>query len=323
MGSVWSGVLPSGSALRIATGGVVPRGADAVVPVEDTRTAGDCVIVDASIARGENVNPRAGDMHRGELVLEPGRRIGGPQLGVLATLGVTRVPVFRKPRIAVISSGDELVAPSGQPSAGQIRDSNRFAVAGTLRAMGASVYHLPTVRDEEQALEAALRDALPDVEAVIVTGGSSVGERDRTPAAIAALGAPGVIVHGLRVKPGKPTVLAAIGAKAIIGLPGNPTSALMVLEAVAAPILATLAGATHEPFDGVVAHLDAGVRSRAGWTWYVPVSLRHEAGALVAHPLPLRSSMVSLTARADGYLEMGPRDVEFEAGAPVVVRRFR
>lgn len=321
MGSFWPHALAPGAALRIPTGGVVPDGADVVVPIEDTSRDGDRVVIHEALAAGENINPRAGDMRRGEPVLEPGR-IGGPQLGVLATLGIASVPVFRRPVFGVLSSGDELVSPDREPQLGEIRDSNRYAVAGTLRAMGAEVRHFPTVRDREGELAAALASALPSCDGVVISGGSSVGERDCTPEAIASAGSPGVIVHGLRVKPGKPTVLAAIGPKPVIGLPGNPTSALMILEAVAAPIVAALTGWT-AAVDLLEAVLDQTVHGRAGWTWYVPVALRHEREGFVAHPLPLRSSTVSLTARAGGYLEMGEVLEELQAGTAVRIRRFR
>ncbi|HTU81526.1 MAG TPA: molybdopterin molybdotransferase MoeA, partial [Candidatus Acidoferrales bacterium] len=242
MGRPWGGRLAPGDAVRIPTGGVVPEGADAVAPVEETRFGGGAVMVECALTAGENVNPRAGDMAAGSLALRAGTRIGGPQLGVLATLGVTSVRVYPRPRVAVISSGDELVPAAMSPAPGQVRDSNRYAIAGALQGMGADPLHGPTVADVPGALERALRRALAESDAAIVTGGSSVGELDRTPAAIASLGAPGVIVHGLRVKPGKPTVLAAIGSKPVIGLPGNPTSSVVILEAVCGPIIAALTG---------------------------------------------------------------------------------
>jgi molybdopterin biosynthesis enzyme len=187
--------------------------------------------------------------------------------------------------------------------------------------MGAQVHHYPTVPDEPGALEAALAPALAGCDALVLTGGSSVGERDRTPAAVASLGEPGAIVHGLRVKPGKPTLLAAAGNKPVIGLPGNPTSAQMILEAVVAPIVAALVGG-EVPAATLLARLAGPVRGRAGWTWYVPVALRHDGGAPVAHPLPLRSSSVSLPARADGYIVIEERDAELPAGSLVTVHRF-
>ncbi|MGD0968711.1 MAG: gephyrin-like molybdotransferase Glp [Candidatus Aquilonibacter sp.] len=322
MGRPWGMALRPGETVRIPTGGVVPEGADAVVPIEDARVSGQSVAVGSALEAGTNVNPRAGDMRAGTPVLEPGTRIGGPQMGVLATLGITAVPVFPRPRIAVISSGDELVPPAMHPADGQVRDSNRHAIAGALQALGAQAVHGATVSDVPGALERALRRALSEADAAMVTGGSSVGELDRTPAAIASLGLPGVIVHGLRVKPGKPTVLGAVGTKPVIGLPGNPTSALVILEAVVAPIVAALAGAPAPPAT-VAARLGAPARTRLGWTWFVPVRLEAAGdGECTAWPLPVRSSLVSLTAHADGYIVVPEETEDLEMGSRVTVHRF-
>ncbi len=321
MGRPWGSTLASGDAVRIPTGGVLPEGADTVVPVEDARVNGMTLTVDRSIDPGTNVNPRAGDMQKGTVVLEPGTRIGGPQLGVLATLGMTVVSVYPKPRIAVISSGDELVPPGMKPGVAQVRDSNRYAIAGALQGMGAQPFHGATVADVPGALERVLRRALAEADAAILTGGSSVGEHDATPSAIAALGSPGVIVHGLRVKPGKPTVLAAIGTKPVIGLPGNPTSSLVILEAVMAPIIAALVGGPI-PDVTVNARLTARTTSRKGWTWFVPVRLHAGPSGWNAEPLEIRSSVVSLTARADGYVILPEEKEELRAGSRVTVHRF-
>jgi molybdopterin molybdotransferase len=309
------------SAVRIPTGGVLPPGADAVVPFEDVRLEGGVVIIEARVSPGDNVAERGGDMREGETVLPARRRIRAPEVGVLATLGVTAVPVYRRPIIAVLSSGDELVDPAARPAPGEIRDSNRYAIAASLRAMGAEARHYPTLRDEADEFESALRCAIAECDAVAVSGGSSVGDRDRLPHAVAAIARPGVVIHGLRVKPGKPTLFGADGGKPILGLPGNPTSALMMLEAVAAPIVAALAGAPVEPAR-VAARLATPARSRRGWTWYVPVRLQNDGGGPLAHPLPLRSFSVSVTARADGYIIMEERDEDWPAGTAVTVHRF-
>jgi molybdenum cofactor synthesis domain-containing protein len=320
MGRAWTGRLGDRETLRIPTGGVVPDGADAVVPVEDCNVDGNAITVGTTPV-GDSITPRGSDMHSGETVLAAGTRIQAAHLGVLATIGVTRVPVYRRPVVGIVSSGDELVAPSSSPQPGEVRDSNRYAIAGALVAMGAIPRHFPTMRDTPGLLEAALRQALGQCDAVVMSGGSSVGERDYTPRAIATLGEPGIIVHGLRVKPGKPTAFAAIGAKPILGLPGNPNSALMILEAVAAPIVAGLVGAPLQPnvVQATLAHALAG---RRGWTWFVPVALRHEGEGWTAHPLPLRSSSVSLAARADGYVTMRDEDEAWDAGRTVSVTRF-
>jgi molybdopterin molybdotransferase len=229
--------------------------------------------------------------------------------------------VYARPVVGVLSTGDELVEPSEMPGPGQVRDSNRYAIAGALLAMGAQPRHYPKVGDEPGELETMLAKALDECDAVAVTGGSSVGERDRLPQAVAALGDPGIVVHGLRIKPGKPALLGARGTKPILGLPGNPSSALIVLEAVASPILAALGG-TVPHRRAFSARLAEPVRSRPGWTWYIPVAVGDDAGGPVAHPLAIRSFSVSLTARADGYITMGEADDCWPAGTTVAVHRF-
>ena len=320
MGAAFAGAVGTGEAVRIPTGGVLPAGTDAVVPLEDATVEGDLVDLPA-VPPGDCVTPQGSDLRAGAIALQAGRRIGAPELGVLATLGVVAVPVFARPRIAVLSSGDEIVAPDRTPAPEQIRDSNRYAIAASLRAMGAEPVHGPTVADEPGALEAALREALATCDGAMLSGGSSVGERDLTPGAIAALGPAGIVVHGLRIKPGKPTVLGASGSKPVIGLPGNPVSALIVLEAIVAPLVARLTGAT-APAATVEATLSAPVRGRPGWTTYVPVAVEDEGAHVAAHPLALHSSLVSLPARASGYCEVGEDDAPLEAGTRVTVRRF-
>lgn len=319
MGAAFTRSLKADEAARIPTGGVVPEGADAVVPIEDAAEGDGNVRVAAHVEAGDCINPAAGDMRAGELVLKAGRWIGAPESGVLATLGVTRVPVFAQPIIAILSNGDELTPPENVPHPGQVRDSNRFAIAASLRAMGARAVHAPTVADDAAAFGSALAAALETSDAVVLTGGSSVGERDLAARAIAAY-SPGVVVHGLRVKPGKPTVLGASGNVPIVGLPGNPTSSLMILEAVAAPIVAALVGAPALQ-ETVEAETRSPIAGREGWTWYVPVKLHDEGERRFADALPLRSSHVSLPARAAGYVVVDERG-GIEAGARVRVNRF-
>jgi molybdopterin molybdotransferase len=321
MGRAWTGQLPPHGAVRIPTGGMLPGDADAVVPIEDVHLDGDTVHVLQHVQASDCVTPAGSDMRPGEVLLEPGRRVGGPDLALLATLGVVSVPVYRKPLFSVISSGDELVDAWSVPGPAQIRDSNRWAVSGTLQALGAAVRHLPIAPDEPERLEALLREALATSDGVILSGGSSVGERDLTPGIVARLGSPGVLVHGLKVKPGKPTVLASIDGKAVIGLPGNPTSALLISEAIAAPIIAALAGTRPRRFT-IEATLAAPLSKRLGWTWYMPMYVDESAHPPLAHPLELRSSSVSLLARAGGYAILGEEIESLQPGTVIRVRRF-
>jgi molybdenum cofactor synthesis domain-containing protein len=257
-------------------------------------------------------------MAPGDVVLGAGRRIGAAELSVLATLGQAEVAVFRRPRIAVVSTGDELIDPAAQPGIGQIRDSNRWAIAGGLAALGCDVLHLARAGDEVETVAERIAEGLERADAVVLTGGSSVGVRDQVPAAIDRLGPPGIVVHGIKVKPGKPTVLAAIGARPVIGLPGNPTSALTILEAIASHVVRALTGETAARRSTVSALAAAPFEGRAGWTWYVPAVI--EGGA--ARPLVLRSSHTSLLARADGYVVVGPENARIETGEPLELIRY-
>lgn len=303
--------------MRIPTGGIVPEGADAVVPVEAVHLAAQSIRVDGAVPAGDCIVASGADMERGEAVLETGRRVGAPELAVLAALGIVDVPVYRRPEIAVISCGDELIEASRLPQTGQVRDSNPYAIAGSLLALGARPKHYAIVRDREEALEAALASALDECDAVVTSGGSSVGERDFLRRAVDALGSPGTVVHGLRIRPGRPALLGAAGAKPIVGLPGNPASALFVLEAVAAPIVAALTGSPPR-VEEVEVRLGSPLHGRTDWTWFVPVALRDG----VAHPLPMHSFATSLAARASGYVRLGGDRIDYAAGERVRMRRF-
>lgn len=326
MGHAPPGPVGPGEAMRIPTGGVVPAGADAVVPVEDTvesaGASGPAMVPNEDLESGENVTPRGSDMRPGDRILEPGRRIGGPELAVLATLGIVSVPVYRQPLVAIVSTGDELVEAGDEPGRGQVRDSNRWAIAGSLVALGCVPLQRPVALDTAEALAEALRTALDVADAVVLTGGSSVGVRDLTPRVIDGLGKPGVIVHGLRVKPGKPTVFAMLDGKPVIGLPGNPASSLMILEAVAAPIFSRLAGEAVTPHTEIAAVAERPFTGRDGWTWFVPAAIRREGELTYAAPLTLHSARTSLLADAHGYVVVGPQPSSIAAGAPVVVHRY-
>jgi len=318
MGCAPPAPLALGQAMRIPTGGVLPAGADAVVPVEDAAEGDGRVTPVEPPAAGDSFTPRGDDMQPGDRVLEQGRRIGAAELSVLATLGLTALEVFRRPRVAIVSTGDELVDAAQAPGTGQVRDSNRWAIAGGLLALGCEVLHLPRARDEVDEIRGRIAEGLRGADAVVLTGGSSVGARDHVPVAIEGLGPPGVVVHGLRVKPGKPTVLAAVGTQPVIGLPGNPTSALTILDAIASDLIRALTGERGVRRAAVAALAAEPFRGRAGWTWYVPAVI---AGG-TARPLFLRSSHTSLLARADGYVVVGPDPATIEAGQPVSVVRY-
>jgi molybdenum cofactor synthesis domain-containing protein len=292
-----------------------------VVPVEDVKVSGGAVAIGGALPAGTNVVPAASDMVAGETLLEEGRRIGGAELGVLAALGIQSVAVYAVPLFGIVSSGDEIVDVRVKPGPAQVRDSNRWAIAAKLSRLGAAVKHYPIAPDDESEYARILKDAVAQCDGVILSGGSSVGLRDLTPRLVDRLGPPGVIVHGLRVKPGKPALLASAGGKPVIGLPGNPTSALMILEAVAAAIVAQCVG-TLPARNEVQAVLASPVRKRPGWTQYVPVRLEETGGICTAFPLEMHSASVSLLARASGFLTLGETVDSAAAGETVTATRF-
>jgi molybdenum cofactor synthesis domain-containing protein len=319
MGQAPPRAIGPGETLRIPTGGVLPEGADAVVPLEDVEEADGTIRLREAPPALDCVTEAGSDAAAGELLLAAGRRIGAPEAGLLATLGLSAVSVYLRPRFAILSTGDELVAPEQTPAIGQIRDSNRFAIAASLRAMGALAFHLPHVADRAGELHAALVAALAAYDGVFLTGGTSAGERDLVPRIVAELGPPGVLAHGLRVKPGKPTMLAAAGGKPVIGLPGNPAAALLALEAVVRPIVAALLGASEDGPATLAATAAAPFVGRAGWTHFIPATVRRSGGQLAAEPLRIRSALSTLLARSSGYVVVGPNIARIEAGSPVTV----
>ncbi|HEX5274256.1 MAG TPA: molybdopterin molybdotransferase MoeA [Candidatus Rubrimentiphilum sp.] len=321
MGQPWAGEPGTGSAIRIPTGGSLPAGADCVVPVEDARVDGGDVRIETAVAAGANVVPAGSDMRAGETLLEEGRRIGGAELGVIAALGIATVAVYAVPVFGIVSSGDEIVDVRAKPGPAQVRDSNRWALAAKVGQFGAAAKHYPIAPDDEAGYARILQDAVAQCDGVILSGGSSVGLRDLTPRLVERSGPPGVIVHGLRVKPGKPTLLASAQGKPVIGLPGNPASALMILEAVAGAIVAQCAGAFPQRSE-VRAELASPVRKRLGWTQFVPVRLEETGGIWTAFPLDMHSASVSVLARASGFLTLGETVESAAAGETVTAMRF-
>lgn len=323
MGHPAPGALAAGEAMRIPTGGALPDGADAVIPVEDTDEHGGRLTLRKPPKLGDAITPAGEDMEPGDLIVRAGRRIDGAAMGVLATLGLVEVPVWRRPVVAIISTGDELVPPAERPRTGQVRDSNRYALAGAVRELGGEPLHVPRAHDEPEAIEASIRDGLERADAVLLTGGSSVGIRDLVPRIVERLGAPGVVVHGLRVRPGKPTVLGAIGSKPVIGLPGNPTSALMIFCTIAAPILGGITGEVRRPRAPALARAGSTFEGRPGWTWFVPVRIDADGAQRVATSLGVHSSHTSLLARADGFVVISEDRPKIAAGEVVEVHALR
>jgi len=323
MGTVPSLHVAAFEAAKIHTGAMLPPGADAVVMVEETNARGGEVEVLASVAPGENVVAAGEDVRAGDVALEPGRRLRAQDVGGLAALGVTHVRVFARPRVAILSTGDEVVAVAETPALGKVRDVNAATVAAVVTANGGVALPHGIVPDDEARLERAARAALDGADALVLSAGSSVSYRDFTARAVERLGAPGVLVHGIGIKPGKPTLLAVAGTKPVVGLPGNPVSALVLAWRIVAPLVRALGGEAlaDRPFASELdATLTAPVRSRPGREDYVPCTLAREAdGTLRATPIFGKSNLIFTLVRADGLLVVPLDQSGLPAGAAVRV----
>src|SRR3990172_6368032 len=242
--SIPTGVVPrlevlAGTASSIATGGMLPRGADAVVPVEDTELEGEEVLVCRPAVPGAAVSFAGTDIGRGETVLFRGTRLGSRETGVLAAIGCSRVRVVRRPRVAILSTGDEIVAPGAPMRPGLVYDSNGRILADAVAELGGEPHFLGVVGDDEAALRRALDSALSAADVVILSGGTSKGPGDLNARVVAGLD-PGIVVHGVALKPGKPICLAASGRRPVAILPGFPTSAVFTFHEFVAPLLPAL-----------------------------------------------------------------------------------
>jgi molybdopterin molybdotransferase len=310
--------LPAGSAVRIATGAPLPIGADSVVRIEDVFLDAKAVGISNPVTTGTDVIGAGEDIAAGKTLARAGTVINAAILGVLATLGQARVAVYRRPAVALISTGDEVVPIGSSPRAGEVRNSNGIALAALVRSFGVETVTAGHVRDELESLQSALADALDVHDAVIVSGGSSVGARDFTTAALAKLEPPGVIVHGVRMKPGRPVLLAAAGSRPIIGLPGNPTAAMLALMTLGAPIFAKLSGGSAAaPGFGIAVEALVGT---AGWACYVPV--RVDSGGGVRPVEHFCSTFISSLVEADGYVLVEADRAGIAPGEPVRVYRL-
>ena len=324
MGEVFAGAIAAGQAVAIATGGVVPEGGDAVVMVEHTAPAAggsDRVSVSREVSAGANVVQPGEDVRRGGRLLSGGRRLRPQDVAVLATFGVATVDVFRRPRVAVMSTGNELCALDETPRPGQVRDSNGVTLAAQAAAAGCDVTLAGIVRDEAAALRREVARLLADHDAVILSGGSSIGTKDLSADALADLEPPGILFHGIDIRPGKPTLYARAGAKPVVGMPGFPTSSLVVFDAFIRPMLWRLGGETaREPWPARrAARIAREHRSVVGREDYLRVRLVERDGAAWAEPLPGGSATLSNVVLADGLVLVDAATPALAAGDSVEV----
>ena len=321
MGKPAPGGLARGASMRIPTGGMLPSGADGVVMMEDAIDHGDRVEIADGADLEDHVTREGADVRSGDLLCDAGTVLSPGAIGMIAAAGVAHVDVYRSPRVGILVTGGELVPPGVALAPGQIRDSNRAALTAAVAALGCAPTTYARVADERSAFDKAFATALADNDAVLISGGSSVGERDHTPAVIAAAGSPGVIVHGVRAKPGRPVVLAMIGDKPVIGLPGNPVSALVVFETFARPILLRMLGAVAAQLPWRAA-LTADIVVSTHLEHRIPVKVKRKGHELSAEPLFGTSAHSHILGFADGLVVVPEGVGVLAAGVEVEVIPF-
>lgn len=318
-------VLP-GTATPIATGGPVPRGADAVVMIEVTEPAGTqtapAIAVRRAAAPGQFVAFAGSDIARGEAVLRRGALIGSREIGMLAACGIGRVTVFRKPRVGVISTGDELVLPGDPLPPAAIYDANGPMIAAAVSENGGDAVLYGAFADQMDVLDAAVRRAFSECDAVLLSGGTSKGAGDLTHRIVAGLGSPGIVAHGVALKPGKPLCLAVCDGKPVVVLPGFPTSAMFTFHDIVAPVLRTLAGLAARTDVQVDATVPVRVASDLGRTEFVMVSLVESENGVLAYPSGKGSGSVTAFAQADGFVAVDALADALPAGTRASVALF-
>jgi molybdopterin molybdotransferase len=313
-----------GQTVRIPTGGMLPPGADAVVMLEDVDERDGQIAVRRPARSGDNVIRRAEDVRRGEVALRSGTRLRPQDVGLLAAVGITDVPVFVRPRVAIIATGDEIVPADRTPAGGQVRDVNTYTLAALVRQEGGLPRLAGIVEDVYDVLLRALRAARRDADLVLVSGGSSVGEKDAVARAIGELGRPGVIVHGVSIKPGKPTILALVDGTPIIGLPGHPVSGMVIFDVFVRDLMRGLAGRSDaRPFGRIVrARLARPIPSAGVREDHIRVYLEQRDSELQAVPVLGKSGIITTMTRADGVVVVPIGQRMVDAGADVDVHLF-
>jgi putative molybdopterin biosynthesis protein len=308
-------VMP-GTCTAIATGGVIPRGADAVVMIEQTELIEEGaarIELRRAAAPGQFISYAGSDIARGETLLRRGTRIGSREIGMLAACGLDRADVVRRPKVAVLSTGDELVEPGKPPKPAGVYDSNGAILAASIEEAGGEPIVFGAYPDDAVVLEKVVRDALAASDMVVLSGGTSKGAGDLSHRVVSQLGKPGILVHGVALKPGKPLCLGVIGKKPIAVLPGFPTSAIFTFHTFVAPIIRARAGLPPEAAETISAHVPVRVSSELGREEFVLVSLVDGDGGMVAFPIGKGSGAVTSFSQADGFLEIDALATVLEA----------
>lgn len=318
--------LRRGHTMYVPTGGMLPKGADAVVMVEDTEVIDDMVNIYRPVAKSENTIRKGEDAKVGDLLIQKGKRLRSQELGYLASLGITKVKVYKQIKIGYLSSGDEIVEYREQDvPIGKVRDVNGITIPTLTKQWGYDVVTTSIAKDSFEDLYEKSKRLFDECDAFVISGGSSVGTRDYTTEVIEALGdnQPGILVHGVSVKPGKPTIFSMSSGKPILGLPGHPASAMIIYQVFGKKMLSLLQGETVEQIRQMTkAVVSQNIPSIAGRTDYIRVKLHEEKGKYKAVPIIGKSGLVNTLVESDGILEIAENKEGVLKGEEVTVHLF-
>jgi molybdopterin molybdotransferase len=327
MGKEATQPLGTGQAIRISTGGMMPPESDAVVMVEYTdETEMGLVEIHRSVSPWQNVIQIGDDIKKGELVFQCGRRLRAHDLGALTGIGISSVPVYKRPRVALISTGDEIVDADTTPLPGQVRNINQYSIAGLIEECGGELRDWGVIRDDKNQLGRAIGEALQWSDLVLLSGGSSMGAKDIALETILSFPDSEFIFHGISVSPGKPTIFARACGKPIMGLPGYPVSALVIFDLFAAPLIRRIGGEASAHINQFArtlrATLKTNIASQVGREDYVRVTLERDSQGLWATPLPSKSGAIFTLVKADGMVRIDLNQDGLEQGEEVEVILF-
>ncbi len=321
MGAAPQFTLDPGQAALIHTGGMLPEGADAVVILElSHKTSANGLEVYKAVAAGENAIFKGEDVKPGQMVLTAGRRIRPAEIGGLLALGKMHVEVAARPRVALLSSGDEVIPPQQSPQIGQVRDVNGGMLAALIESEGGIAVSYPILPDNWEKISAVIRQAYQENDVVVISAGSSASPRDMTAEAIRQLGEPGVLVHGINIRPGKPTILAYCNGKPVIGLPGNPVSAMVIAHFFVRPVIRWMQGGSqYLATPTLKARLELNYAPQSGRDEWIPVQIERKGSDYIARPVFFKSNLIFQLAGADGLVYIPSNLHALEAGTQVDV----
>lgn len=314
-------IVENGLAAEIVTGAPLPQGADSVVMIEYTTQQEDTIFVHRPVSISENIMTAGSDIHKNEKVLEKGQVLDSRRIGVLAALGLTEISVYKNPKVAILSTGEEIVEPGKPLSSGKIYDINAHTLSAAVKEIGGEPINLGIIPDNKEMLTKALEKALNLADVVLTSGGVSVGPKDITPKVVNSLGKPGVIISGVAVKPGKPLTISVVNKKIIFSLPGNPTSSLFMFNMFIHPILTKLAGRPEEKRSTIKAITAKKMFPARGRRTFIMVNLTFEkSGKIIVNPVPTGlSGAITTLSKADGFIEISEKRQFLDEGEEIEV----